>query len=128
MITNSLAIKNNPELPTILAKFGIKYVGISYHFNTHQNISSIDISVIHSAIHTLKQAGIIVDIRTTIDTRNFNKVKQMCEAAVALGVDGIKFTNLMNTEKVLTWNENYALSAAEIEQFLNEVEIQRKLF
>lgn len=128
LLTNGLALKQNPYLVEELVKSGIKYVGISYHFGIHSEISNIDLSVVQYAVEILKKAGIITEIRTTIDVRNFDKVIYMCEKAHSIGADGIKFTNLMNTGRVLKWEQNQSLSDVQIQQFLNDLEMMRKLY
>ena len=55
-------------------------------------------------------------------------MKYICEKALSIGADGIKFTNLMNTGRVLNWEQNQSLSDEQIQQFLSDLEMMRTAY
>lgn len=125
LITNGLALKNNPSLIDELVRYGIDHVDVSYHFGIHGEISHVSLTDILNVISSLKQAGIDVKIRTTVDARNVDKVKLMCDTAHSWGANGIKFTNMLHTGQASGLDDKSLLTAEQLQRFLRDIEEQR---
>lgn len=128
IITNGLQIVRNPRIVEKIVKAGIIYVGISYHFFIHESISGINRNVVQEAIDLLNNAGIITEIRTTLDVHNYDKVFDMCRQAILMRTRGIKFTNYMRMGAALNLDKENILSDKQIEYFFDELEFVRMYY
>ncbi len=128
IITNGLEIVRNPDVAFSLTQIGIRYIGISYHFYTHEKISTTSKEIVKKAVSIAKAAGLKTDIRTTVSRENFTHVLEMCQSAQSWGADGIKFTNLLQAGRARKALSNSILSDSQIELFLSDVDHARELF
>lgn len=128
LLTNGIELYRNPDMIKTIAQCGIKYVGMSYHFGIHTQVSNVDTDLIECNIRNLKKYGIGTDLRVTITSQNYNLVKQMCRKAHCLGATGIKFTNYMQMGKALNLDRANILSDEQIIDFFRQLEDARKIY
>lgn len=119
ILTNGLAIYNNPNLMIELMSKNICWVCISYHFELHERISKIPPETIFSTISMLKQNDFKVEIMTTISLENFNDIDNMVNEAVNMKADCIRFTNFLNIGNAKNMS-SCILSDAQIEKFFDQ--------
>ena len=128
LLTNGLELERNPKIIKMIADVGIKYVGTSYHFGIHSDISSVGQTLIERNISRLREYGIGTDLRVTLTSKNYHLVKKMCEKAVSLKATGIKFTNYMQMGAALDLEEDNILSDEQIMEFFKLFEETRNIY
>ena len=126
LMTNGLAIYQNPELIQKIKENGITTIAISYHFELHDVVSKVPKEIVLKAIQLCLKGGLKVLINTTISNTNFNNVEKMCETAIFLGATAIRFTNFLKQGNVLK-NEiaDYALTQEQIDLFFKKLNEMR---
>lgn len=126
LMTNGLAIYENPELIQKIKENGITTVAISYHFELHDIVSKVPKEIVLKVIQLCLENGLKILINTTISNTNFNNVENMCETAISLGATAIRFTNFVKQGNVLK-NEivDYALSQEQIDFFFKNLKEMR---
>lgn len=128
IITNGIELVKNPNIVYELVDIGIKYVGISYHFFIQSEISEVKKSLIENTLKRLKDFKIITEIKVTINSKNFDKVEEICKEIIDMGANGVKFTNYMYTGNALHLDEKNVLSEEQIAIFFNELEKVRNKY
>lgn len=128
LLTNGLEIERNPNIIKQLVEVGIKYIGMSYHFGIHNNISTVKEQIIEDNIFKLQQYGIGTDLRVTINSHNYKLIQQMCEKAIYLQATGIKFTNYMQMGAALLLERQNILSEKQIAEFFKLFEKARSMY
>ena len=94
-MSNGLAIYNNPQILDTIKNYEITSISLSYHFGIQDNISVMTQQKIEKVINLILQKDLQVRLLTTITSDNYNKIIEMCDKFVQLGVSGIKFTNFL---------------------------------
>lgn len=129
IMTNGIAIHDNPSIVQEFKKNGITTVGISFHFDLHDIVSEVPKEIVLDAIKICINAGLNVLINTTISTTNYKKVEEMCEAAVSIGAKAIRFTNFVKQGNVLQNGiVDYALNQQQIDYFFKQLAEMRKKY
>jgi MoaA/NifB/PqqE/SkfB family radical SAM enzyme len=95
LLSNGKAIIDNPKTIDALKENDIESVSLSYHFGVQDDFSEITEEKLNTIIAELQKNGIDVRLMTTITSKNYDKIEEMCKRASDLGVKGIKFTNLV---------------------------------
>lgn len=119
LLTNGIELERNPGIMKQLAEVGIKYIGMSYHFGIHNDISTVKEQIIEGNISRLQEYGIGTDLRVTINSHNYQIIQQMCKKAISLKATGIKFTNYMQMGAALRLDRENILSEEQISEFLD---------
>ena len=125
ILTNGIQFQREPQIIKEIAKIGIKYVGISYHFGIHDDISSVDEKIIQDDIYRLKSEGIQPDMRVTITKENLKLVPDMCLRALELGVRRIKFTNYLRLGSAENLSSQQILMKEDLEEFFSILNLMR---
>lgn len=128
LMTNGIEMIKNPSIIQKIIDAGIKYVGISYHFYIHNDISSVNKSIIERILKILEDYDITTEIRVTITTKNFDKVRDICKNAIAMHANGVKFTNYMYMGSAMHLGRENILSDEQICVFFDELEEVRRLY
>lgn len=76
-------------------------VAMSYHFIIHEGISSVSQKMLRENILKLQENDIKVELMCTITKDNYDKVLEICENIVNMGVKKVRFINFLNTEMLL---------------------------
>lgn len=128
MLTNGIELERNPGIMKQLAEVGIKYIGMSYHFGIHNDISTVKEQIIEGNISRLQEYGIGTDLRVTINSHNYQIIQQMCKKAISLKATGIKFTNYMQMGAALRLDRENILSEEQISEFFRLFEKVRTIY
>lgn len=115
LLTNGLAIVNNPNLMKEMQKYGIDHVSISYHFGS--TVSAIPSKTIEQAIKLLQANGFEVEIMTTISKENYKHIEAMCKKTHMLGVRELYLINYLCRGNAHLRSE-LSLSTSEIIEFI----------
>ena len=128
LLTNGIELERNPNIIEKIAKIGIKYIGSSYHFGIHSDISTVKQKTVEGNILRLQEYGIGTDLRVTINSKNYMLIHQMCEKALSLKATGIKFTNYMQMGAALHLEKENVLTENQIQEFFNLLEKVRNIY
>ena len=128
LLTNGIELARNPKIIETIAKAGVKFVGTSYHYGIHSEISTVSQQIVEENIARLRESEIGTDLRVTITNRNYMLIPKMCEKAVSLGATGIKFTNYMQMGAALNLVQDNVLAEWQIEEFFALLEQVRRIY
>lgn len=128
VLTNGLQLQREPELIDELIKVGVKYVGMSYHFGIHEEISKVPRSIIEENILKLREKGILPELRTTITSKNYLLISSMCEEAIKMGAGAIKFTNYMKAGSAKNMSDDNVLTQNQLKTFFRLLEEERQKY
>lgn len=129
VLTNGLVIYNNPQLLLELRESGIEWICMSYHFDLHSIVSSVDSKIVFQNIKMIKELGMKLEIMTTISKSNFSKILSIVEQAISMNVDCIRFTNYFTSGNAKKLNsDNFLLSDTEIEDFFDQFYLAKALY
>lgn len=129
VMTNGLAIYQNPELVYQIKQNGITTVGISYHFDLHDIISMIPKEIVLKTIQLCLDGGLKILINTTISNTNYLNIEKMCEESISLGATAIRFTNFLKQGNVLKNDiKDYALTKEQISIFFKQMNEMRNKY
>ena len=127
VLTNGIAINNNPAILDTLINCGIKMILLSYHFGIHDKISKIQESMLKQTITLIKSKKLAVKLMVTITKDNYLFVDDICKSVIELGVHDVKFTNCLKAGNANNLPNNF-LTQEQIDYFLNLVRIQRQKY
>ena len=96
VMTNGLIFKNNIEYIEDIKAAGIKEIAISYHFDLHEEISSVPKEFLIELFQLLIDRGLRVRINCSLSKRNFRQLREYCAFCVDHGIQKIRFTNFLN--------------------------------
>lgn len=122
ILSNGLALSMNPKIVDTLLEHGIESISISYHFGIHDQISLISSKELEEVFKALKERGFNFRLMTTITTKNYHMIEEMCDKAHELGAKGIYFTNFMLQGNALNIeDENLILNKEQINSFFKQL-------
>lgn len=125
LMTNGLAIYNDPEILDKLKKYGIKKIFMSYHYGIQDELSSVNMRQLEQNIETIQTKGFKIRLYTTITSKNYKLAHEIIENAKKYGVYSIRFTNYIKQGNALNLNDSNILSENEIKLFLNDLNNER---
>ena len=128
MFTNGLELMRNYDITQELLKYGINYLSISYHFGIHDQISSVNTKDLEDLFKRLKNDGFKVRLLCTLNKDNYKNTSEFCKQAKDMGVDGIKFTNLIIQGNASENLEGTQLGTYDRIQVLNSVNLSRRFY
>lgn len=129
LMTNGLAIYQNPKLIEQIKRNGITTVAISYHFELHNVISKVPREIVFKVIKLCLENGLRILINTTISNTNFLNIERMCEKAISIGATAIRFTNFLKQGNVLKNDiKEYALTQEEVDIFFKQIKEMRERY
>ena len=120
ILSNGKAIVTNPNAIDALKENDINSVSLSYHFGVQKVFLSATDEQLVRVIDKLHRNNIDVRLMTTITSKNYNRVEDMCKIAADLGAKGIKFTNLVAQGDNFTLYD-YLLNDEEKKQFFEQL-------
>ena len=128
LISNGLAILNNPLTVEKLKENEISTVALSYHYGIQDSISMISEKQLLEVIKLLQKSDIEVRLMTTINTLNYNRIKEMCHFAYEIGARAIKFTNYIAQGNGLNSFEDNLLLESQKEEFFIQLLNERERY
>ena len=118
--SNGKAIIDNPKTIEVLKENNINSIALSYNFEIQNSLSSITIEELDKIINLLQKNNIEVGLITTITSKNYNQIEEMCKKAQDMGAKGIKFNNLVAQGKNFDLY-NYLLNEEEKKEFFEQL-------
>ena len=110
ILSNGLALLNQNVINEIKEN-NVKSVSMSYHFGIHNEISKVKTDTIGNIIKKLRESDIEYRFLTTITSKNYQLIEEMCRISCEMGARGIMFTNFIrqgngkNLDKSLIMNQ-----------------------
>lgn len=120
VLTNGIILNSNPTLIDKIKRYGIEWVCMSYHFDLHSKVSSVDFDLLKRNIELLKLKRLKIELMTTISTINYTEVLSMVNEAIKLGADCIRFTNFLKLGNAVNMNNDNLLSDEQIAIFFDQ--------
>ena len=125
LISNGKAILNNPDTIDKLKENDIGTVALSYHFGIQDNLSPVTEEELNEIIKTLQDNDIEVRLMTTINSRNFYRIREICEKASDIGARAVKFTNYINQGRANQTIYDDTLTDDQKKYFFEQIEKER---
>ncbi|NTV23372.1 MAG: radical SAM protein [Nanoarchaeota archaeon] len=120
LLTNGILLNHKPELFDLIEEHGIKTIQISAHFGIDKELKSVPISLVGKVATEAKYRGFDVRLATTITSKNYHDVENMCGLAYGMGADELKFIRMIQSGKAEADNEN-SLTQENINMFFDYV-------
>ncbi|MBQ3307932.1 MAG: radical SAM protein [Bacilli bacterium] len=95
ILSNGLVFDQNKEIINQLREHGLDSVSISYHFGIHDQISKIPAEKLEKIFKRLNQEKFQFRLMTTITSKNYQMLEEMCNRSIELGARGLYLTNYM---------------------------------
>jgi MoaA/NifB/PqqE/SkfB family radical SAM enzyme len=125
--TNGMAIVRSPDVLNILKMHGVNSITMSHHFDAHDSISTVPLTIVDEAAKIVTDAGMDLWFMTVIDKDNYKDVKKMCDQAYEKGARCIYFVNFLKTGNAVTM-EDKSLNDIQIYEFLKKLEEVRNQY
>lgn len=93
IMTNGLVFINNYDYIEEVKATGIQELAISYHFDMHDEVSSIPKSYLEDLFKEILRRDLKVRINCSLSKKNFRKAFEYCNTCVSLGIQKVRFTN-----------------------------------
>ena len=128
VLTNGLVFKDNYYYLDDVRNAGIKRVCISYHFELHDLISTVDKEYLRNLFPIVRKHGLNAEVMTTISSMNYDKVLEYCKEAIKMGANYIHFTNYMVQGSAKNIDRSLVLSDEQRKEFFRQIMEARKLY
>lgn len=128
ILTNGIVLDQKQELYSLLKEKGITKIGISYHFQSHNTLSSVPEGLIFRVISEAVHRGFSITINTTITPENYSSIIDNCIQASKLGATQIHFTNYMNHGLHNKLGSSLIISYDQRMEFFKQLSIARGIF
>lgn len=128
VLTNGLVFKDNYSYIDELKIYGIDTIGISYHFDFHDDISSVKKKYLEKLFVIIISKGLDIRIMSTITSKNYKKVLEYCEFCKNLGIRKIRFTNFMLQGNATNLEKSLILTDAERQEFFEIIDKARSFY
>ena len=122
ILSNGLVVSSDYSTIDELIEFGIESISISYHFGIHDKISLIPSEMLEKLFQELNRRNFKFRLMTTITSKNYHMIEEMCQRAIELGARGIYFTNFIQQGNAIRLNEQgMILTEEQIEEFFKQL-------
>ena len=122
ILSNGLVLYEDPSVIDTLRQYGLDSISISYHFGIHDQISLIPSSHLERVFELLNSNGFNFRLMTTITSKNYNMLEEMCERTLELGGRGLYLTNYILQGNALEKGESsLILTQEQIDIFFTEL-------
>ena len=91
LLSNGIIINHDDTIIDYIKNSSIEMVAMSYHFVIQDDISDISQELLKKNITKLQKNNIKVELMCTITKDNYDKIIQICENVVKLGVKKVRF-------------------------------------
>jgi len=128
ILTNGLVFKDNYDYIDELKEYGIKTIGISYHFDEHDSISIIPKAYLDNLFNEILKRGMEVQIMTTITSNNYKYIGNYCKYCYDKGINKIRFTNFIIQGNAKLMDKHLMLTDRQREEFFELLDKERKKY
>lgn len=128
ILTNGLVFKNNHDYIDELKQYGIDTLGISYHFDFHDDVSVVSKNYLENLFDEIIKRGMDVQIMTTITSKNYDKVLEYCDFCIQRGIKKIRFTNFILQGNATNLEKTLILNDEERHKFFKYIDIARDIY
>lgn len=128
LLSNGIIINKDDSIIEDIKNSSIEMVAMSYHFIIHEDISSVSQKMLRDNILKLQENGIKVELMCTITKDNYDKVLQICENVVNMGVKKIRFINFLNTGNAIDLDNSNILNDKQKEVFFENLNKARHIY
>lgn len=128
VMTNGLAIYQNPELLDYLIDNGIKQIFMSYHFGIQKDISPIKIEELERNIKNIILKNLKLKLYATVTSKNYQLIQNVINDAIEYGAMSVRFTNYIKQGNALHLEDSNVLTDEQINWFLEEVNKERNKY
>lgn len=125
ILSNGLAFYNDNSLFDKLKEYGIREIGISYHFNEHKRFSAVPEEKVLAVLNEAKKRDFYVTVNCTITVNNYTKVLSFCDVVHEMGFDRIHFTNYMDTGLKNVIKNTLVLNDCQKREFFRQLSLAR---
>lgn len=126
ILSNGLALLK-PNIIEKLKSNSITSVSMSYHFGIHDEISVVKYKQILEIIEILRANGLNYRFLTTITSKNYQLIEEMCKESYQLGAKGIMFTNFIRQGNGINLEE-LILTKQQLKEFFEYLKIVRSMY
>ncbi len=126
ILSNGLAILNK-NIVDQLKSNNIMSVSMSYHFGIQDELSVVKYKQILEIIKILKMNGLNYRFLTTITSKNYYLVEEMCNKSYELGAKGIMFTNFIKQGNGINLDE-LVLTKEQLKVFFKYLKYVRSIY
>lgn len=128
ILTNGIILNKKPQILEEIKNSEINMIAMSYHFKIHQDVSDVEEKTIKENIRLIQSAGINVELMCTITKQNFDKIKEICESVISLGVHKVRFINYLKTGNALSMEDECILNKSQKKQFFKQLKEIRERY
>lgn len=128
LLSNGIIIDKDDSIIGDIQSSSIEMVAMSYHFIIHDGISLVSQKMLRDNILKLQKNGIKVELMCTITKDNYDKVLQICENIINMGVKKIRFINFLNTGNATDLDSSNILSDKQKEVFFEKLNQARHIY
>ena len=97
LLSNGIIINEDDSIIELIKNSSIEMVAMSYHFIIHDDISSVSQKMLRENILKLQENDIKVELMCTVTKDNYDKILQICENVINMGVKKVRFINFLST-------------------------------
>ncbi len=128
ILTNGLVFKDNEDYLDNIKAAGLKRICMSYHFELHDIISSVDKEYVKSLYPIIRKHGLDAEVMTTISSINYNKVLEYCDKAYEMGANCIHFTNYMVQGNAKALEKDLTLNDEQLLEFFKQLKLAKEKY
>lgn len=128
ILTNGLVFKDNYDYIDEVKACGIDLIGISYHFDIHDDISMVSKEYLDKLFQEIIRRGVNVQVMTTITSANYKEVPKYCAYCYDNGIRAIRFTNFLKQGNAKNLDDNLVLTDEERYAFFKTIDDMREIY
>lgn len=127
LMTNGLAIYEDPSILDKLKEYGIAKIFMSYHYGIQDDISIVSRMQLESNIKNVLAKGFKLRLYTTITSANYKDIHEMVINSMRYGAYSIRFTNFIRQGNAIEMDNSVIMTDEQISEFLNDLSHERNL-
>lgn len=126
LMTNGLAIYEDPSILDKLKAYGITKIFMSYHYGIQDDISVVSRNQLETNIKNVLSKGFKLRLYTTITSTNYRNIQDMVQNSKNYGAYSIRFTNFIKQGNAVDMDNSVIMTNEQIDEFLKNVSYQRR--
>lgn len=126
ILTNGIKIYQDDSILEKVKEAGIYNVAMSYHYGNE--VSEVPKMVVEKSIEYIKRRKMNPELMCTITKDNYDKIEEICEKTVELGVKTLRLFNCINTGNCLENQKDISLNSNQLKIFFTKLKKMRSLY